>query len=276
MAAARQRGRGARRVIPRDWIQAWRPHAPWSEDNQVEQDLVLSRALVDLFSDERIAGSYALRGGTALHKLILGRSLRYSEDIDLVQCVAGPTRPLFDALHERLDPWLGSHSYNHRENGVRVVYRFESESEPVQRMKLKVEANTREHFALFGLPTRHLAVANPWFTGAVDVPTFELDELLGTKLRALYQRKKGRDLFDMHVGGTESSADLDRVVFAFGEYIGRQGLHVSTSEFASNLRSKRNDHHFRGDISRLLAPGVTHDVQAAADWVETEVLSRMP
>lgn len=137
-------------MIPRNWIDAWRTHAPWAEDTQVEQDLVLSRALVDLFSDERVASAYALRGGTALHKLVLGGTLRYSEDIDLVQCVPVPTRPLFDALHDRLDPWLGTHSYSHRANGVRVMYRFDSEAEPVQPMKLKIEANTREHFMLFG------------------------------------------------------------------------------------------------------------------------------
>ncbi|MBM4319451.1 MAG: nucleotidyl transferase AbiEii/AbiGii toxin family protein, partial [Deltaproteobacteria bacterium] len=38
-------------------------------------------------------------------------------------------------------------------------------------------------------------VENPWFSGAADVATYALDELLSTKLRALYQRKKGRDLF---------------------------------------------------------------------------------
>ena len=38
---------------------------------------------------------------------------------------------------------------------------------------------------------------SPWFTGATDIITYELDELMATKLRALYQRRKGRDLFDI-------------------------------------------------------------------------------
>jgi hypothetical protein len=33
-------------VIPRDYVTEWRAHAPWVEDFQVEQDLVISRALV--------------------------------------------------------------------------------------------------------------------------------------------------------------------------------------------------------------------------------------
>jgi predicted nucleotidyltransferase component of viral defense system len=47
---------------------------------------------------------------------------------------------------------------------------------------------------LHRLPVR---VDNPWFTRGADVVTFALEELLGTKLRALYQRKRGRDLFDL-------------------------------------------------------------------------------
>jgi predicted nucleotidyltransferase component of viral defense system len=39
--------------------------------SQVEQDLVISRALVELFSKDRIADALAFRGGTALYKLYL-------------------------------------------------------------------------------------------------------------------------------------------------------------------------------------------------------------
>jgi predicted nucleotidyltransferase component of viral defense system len=47
----------------------------------VEQDLVLSRALVEIFSSDA-AEHLALRGGTSLHKIILDTPARYSEDID--------------------------------------------------------------------------------------------------------------------------------------------------------------------------------------------------
>lgn len=91
-------------MIPRANLTAWRALAPWPDDAQVEQDLVLSRAMVDLILDDHIARHFAMRGGTALNKLSLTSPLRYSEDIDLVQVVAGPTRPFFDALRARLDP----------------------------------------------------------------------------------------------------------------------------------------------------------------------------
>ena len=77
-------------MIPQADIIAWRRVAPWPDDAMVEQDLVLSRALVEIFSDAALAHGLALRGGTALHKLVLAPPSRYSEDLDFVQVEAGP------------------------------------------------------------------------------------------------------------------------------------------------------------------------------------------
>jgi len=72
-------------LIPRAHVTAWRASAPWPTDAQIEQDLVLSRALVEMFSRLAVAETVAFRGGSALHKLFLKQPGRYSEDIDLVQ-----------------------------------------------------------------------------------------------------------------------------------------------------------------------------------------------
>jgi hypothetical protein len=76
-------------MIPFDFITEWRSQAPWVSDLQVEQDLILTRAVVDLFSHETLPGALAFRGGTALHKLFLAPAARYSEDLDLVQVKGG-------------------------------------------------------------------------------------------------------------------------------------------------------------------------------------------
>jgi hypothetical protein len=94
-------------VIPRDYITEWRAQAPWVEDFQVEQDLVVSRAIVEIFSHPLLKNALAFRGGTALYKLYLRPPARYSEDIDLVQVNAEPAGPLMGGLHDALNPWLG-------------------------------------------------------------------------------------------------------------------------------------------------------------------------
>lgn len=58
-------------MIPRPYIAKWQQHAPWKDFSQVEQDLIISRTLVEIFSDDFLRENLAFRGGTALHKLFL-------------------------------------------------------------------------------------------------------------------------------------------------------------------------------------------------------------
>jgi len=73
-------------MISRRFIEEWKEKAPWPDNAQVEQDLIIERALVEIFSDDLLRIHFAFRGGTALHKLYLQPQARYSEDIDLVWC----------------------------------------------------------------------------------------------------------------------------------------------------------------------------------------------
>jgi len=147
-------------VIPRAAITAWRGTVPWPEDAQVEQDLVLSRALVELFGRPSVAEQVAFRGGTALHKLYFDPPGRYSEDIDLVQISAGAIGSLAEEVRSVLNPWLGAPRWTAGEGRFTLTYRFETTFAPVVPMRLKVEINTREHFAVHGFVTRPLVVHN--------------------------------------------------------------------------------------------------------------------
>jgi predicted nucleotidyltransferase component of viral defense system len=152
-------------MIPRAHITAWRSQAPWPTDAQVEQDLVLTRALTEIFKVSAIAREVAFRGGTALHKLYFKHPGRYSEDIDLVQIKSGPAGYLIDAIRERLDPWLGEPRRKRGQGRVTIVYRFHSTLEPIQMMRLKIEINSREHFSVLGLQNRQFIVNSPWYPG---------------------------------------------------------------------------------------------------------------
>jgi hypothetical protein len=108
-------------VIPRDYITEWRAQASWVRDYQVEQDLVISRALVEIFSQPVLHDALAFRGGTALYKLHLKPPARYSEDIDLVQTKAEKAGPMMDALRAALDPWLGKPQWKQSKGRVTFV-----------------------------------------------------------------------------------------------------------------------------------------------------------
>ncbi len=251
-------------MIPRAAITAWRARAPWATDAQVEQDLVISRALVDIYGHELLGRSLAFRGGTALHKLLLAQPGRCSEDIDLVQVEPGPIGPVLQSMRSCLGPWLGEPRWARSQGRVTFVYRFESETLPATPLRLKVEINTREHGAVLGPHHLRHAVTGSWHAGEADVLTFAPEELLATKLRALYQRAKGRDLFDL-AHALEQRPDLDAksIVGCFQSYMARDGLRVTRRQFEQNLTRKMFDAAFLMDVPPLLAPGLRYDPAGA-------------
>jgi len=255
-------------MIPAAFITEWQQTAPWQHPDMVEQDLVISRALVELFSQDGIAQHLAFRGGTALYKLALLPAARYSEDIDLVQIDAEPIGATIDHIHGVLDPWLGKPRYDTKDRSYRLAYRFTSEAGTP--LRLKVEINTREHIG--DTVTKPFSVNCRWFWGSAGITTFSLAELLGTKLRALYQRKKGRDLFDLDYALRHSEIEGSEVTAFFVRYLAAEGNHVSTSEFLDNLTRKCEDGQFCQDMTPLLRSGIDFTVDEAVERVSSALV----
>jgi predicted nucleotidyltransferase component of viral defense system len=249
--------------------------APWPDNTQVEQDLVLSRSLVELYRRPPVAEGLAFRGGTALQKLFCDLPTRYSEDLDFVQRDAAPIDPLIDEVRAALDPWLGSPKWKAGPGRFTLVYRFETTFAPTVTMRVKIEINTREHFTVCGYASRKFAVANRWFTGSADLTTYSLSELLGTKLRALYQRKKGSDLFDLALGLDLGQADAGEVVEVFEKYMHHGHTPVTRAQFEENMAAKIRDAGFLADAKPLLRTGIEHDPASAWERVHGALVARL-
>ena len=129
-------------MIPTAFLQAWSAKAPWPDLRQVEQDLIISRALCDLFNAPALKGKIGFRGGTAIHKLLFKQPLRYSEDIDLVQMKAEPIGATIDVVREALS-WLGRCNREPAGHSMHLVFKFTPEVDAQVTLKLKVEINTR-------------------------------------------------------------------------------------------------------------------------------------
>lgn len=256
-------------MLPRADIIAWRSEAPWASDDDVEQDLIITRALLDLCSDEFLSERLAFRGGTALHRLYLAPAARYSEDIDLVQRIPEGIGPTFDRIRERLK-WLGKPK---REIGEIPKLWFPFETEAGAKRKLKVEINTHEHFA--GVVSKTYAVDHPAATGSVEVSTHSLDELLSTKLRAYTQRDKGRDLFDLWWANEHEAVEPAEVVRLYGVYVTNQGR---TPDSAPELRTKtlaKNERGIFEEVRPMLRSGIEYDTAAALEWFEAQIIARL-
>lgn len=239
-------------MIPEYYIKEWHEQVPWNTDAMVEQDLIICKALVCIYSDEFLASQLAFRGGTALHKLYLNPQQRYSEDIDLVQINPGPIKPILLRLGEVLS-WMPDKVTKQKRYNNTMLFRMESEVPPVQPLRLKVEINCYEHFNVLGLQKVPFEVRNPWFNGECEITTYALDELVGTKLRALYQRKKGRDLFDLQVALQSGRLDVQQVLECYQRYMEFVVDKVPTyKQFVQNMEEKMQDDEFLGDMNLLL------------------------
>jgi len=248
-------------------IIAWSNVAPWAALRQVEQDLIISRAVIDIFNDDLLHEELRFRGGTALNKLHFPAPLRYSEDIDLVRTSAGPIGPVLDRLREVL-AWLGNASYDQSPVAPSLIFRTDAEDGGRQ-LRLKVEINTREREAYDGPVAMKHVVENPWFTGQADIATFSNEEMLATKLRALLQRDKGRDLFDLaRAIQVIAGLDTDRVVALFVQYLNDQGKTLSRAQAEQRMLSKLAHAGFLTDIRPLLsaddADALTNEAVKAA------------
>ncbi len=262
-------------MIPEYAIIEWRNTVLWGGLEQVELDLVISRALTELYNDDFLASHLAFRGGTALHKLYLSPQPRYSEDIDLVQIKSEPVMETINRIGKALS-FIGNPVVKQKANNNTLVFRFESEIQPVVPLKLKVEINCREHFNILGLTNIGFDVNNQWFSGECQGTTYLLDELFGTKLRALYQRRKGRDLYDLYKGLSVANVNADNVVLCYNEYMKHSaGRPPSRREFQRNVELKMQDEDFPGDMKMLLRVGEEYDPQQAWEVVKSSLLDRM-
>lgn len=241
-------------MIPLAYLQDWSTKAPWPDLRQVEQDLIICRALCDLFNAPALKGKLAFRGGTAINKLLFKKPLRYSEDIDLVQIRPEPIGATIDAIRAALS-WLGRCNREQAGHSTHLVFKFTPEVEPQSTLKLKVEINTREHESLFVIRPYPFILDSDWHQARADIASYEPEELFGTKLRALLQRRKNRDLFDLHEGLKQLSLDSSRLLASFEHYLGLEGRSI-TRAVAEQRMLEKLARSLTEDVAPLLPAGI--------------------
>ncbi len=254
-------------MISRQHIAQWGTDHPWPFNDQIEQDLLLAQAICAIANDALLSDELVLRGGTAFHKLFLPEPLRYSEDLDYVRTTASGIGDVMKRL-TALGNTLGYEVRTEMGKYPKVHWRYIAESG--SRMKIKIEINTFERSPMLPLQRVPMSVASTYCQDEADVNTFQPEELIATKIRALYQRSKGRDLFDMWLALTSLSLDPHAIVDALPAYR-PDGL--TRESLTKNLQRKLTDAQFRDDIGGLVRKNiVNYDIDAAADLVERELI----
>lgn len=251
----------------------------------VEQDFLISQAVELIFSDPKLSSQLAMRGGTVLHKGHLAPAARYSEDIDLVLIEPRRShRGIREDLTNALKPLLGKPTESvttsvalfvrniaAKSKIARLTYQYGPTDPDVALASLKVEVNLNETQPFYPLVTVPIQVPTEGGTRSLQVVSYDLNEMLGTKLRALLQREHGRDLFDLWhawaatgVAGSPATVDPARVGEAFRFYLKQEGSENFTAadvrlEMDRRMRSSK----FLKDMNGYLPVDVTYDPVAA-------------
>ena len=277
--------------ITRQDILAHQAVVPWGAQYQVEQDLLLCRAMVALFDDAFLSSQIAMRGGTLLHKVHLAPPARYSEDIDLVVVGTRPAEHIRRAIRRVLTNVLGAPKASvwdtlklairntvKPSRVLRMTYSTRSIIEPGRTLEIVVEANVTErkpHRAVvempFSFPFRDKSIQT-------RVKGFDIHEMLGTKMRAMFQRKRGRDLFDLYWALTKSPSPVDpaAIIASFQHYLKQEGTKAGRAEFVGILEAHLKDRGFCSDMEPLLRNGINYDPQTAGSYVKANLLKLLP
>jgi predicted nucleotidyltransferase component of viral defense system len=259
-------------VIDRPALIAWRSQAPWPSVVQIEQDLMLSRLMIEIARDETLGPELAMRGGTCLNKLHLSAALRYSEDLDYVRLTHTGIKPYTQALTGIADRVGLTVSSRQRSGQMVHVYLDGQPTEGIGRIRIKIEMNIAETKSFLPRTTIRHAVQTSWWSGEADIPTFQPSELLATKLRALYQRSKGRDLFDLWLGLTVLQADPRQIVAGLNHYMSMSAATFSFPQLRDNLAAKLATTGFRRDLDALTTDiPAEYDPDTAANLVMREL-----
>jgi predicted nucleotidyltransferase component of viral defense system len=265
---------------------------PWPELYQVEQDLLLSLSMRAIFEDAFLSAQVAMRGGTVLHKVHLAPAARYSEDIDLVVVGDRPEGHIRKALLRVLRPVLGKEKSSawatlrlavrnaaKPSRILRCIYKVPSVVAPERELTVEVETNVSERRPKYALQRLPFELDFRGKRLQSTLVSYNVNEMLGTKMRALFQRKKGRDLFDLYWALTTQSAlpvTVDDVVSAFQHYVREEDTRVPRAEFVAHLRSCMDDRAgFCTDMIPLLRKGLDYDPRKAGSYVESQVLARL-
>jgi len=198
--------------------------------------------------------------------------------LDLVQLYAEPIGETLGAIHDLINPWMGQPNVKRSEGRATMIYRVQSE-EDNKPISIKIEINTRDHENILPKVKIPFSVNNKWFSGTTQINTYQLEELMATKLRALYQRKKGRDLFDFFAVIKEvGTLDLEQILICFEHYMHLCNTKVTKAQFQQNLEQKRKSKIFNADMRALLPENISceYDVEWTYQYLFDQILSLLP
>src|SRR3990172_719424 len=116
-------------------------------------------------------------------------------------------------------------------------------------------------------------VSSEWFSGEAQIKTYQLDELMGSKLRALYQRRKGRDLFDLWFLLSKQMLNVEKVIKVFKSHGKYTKQEITKKMFEKNMLEKAKNEIFRNEITNLITDSTNWDFDIAHQIIASNIIA---
>jgi predicted nucleotidyltransferase component of viral defense system len=181
------------------------------DQNVIEKDYVLGWVLAGIAGHDALSRTWVFKGGTCLRKCYY-ETFRFSEDLDFTIIDGGPEEPgdllrIFAGIAEWvreesgiefvLDEKSFQRKKNRRGNPTtqgRIAYRGPNDNSQMPKVKLDLTSDE----VLVGRPVLR-TIGHPYSDTlpVSQVLSYSIIELFGEKLRALAERCRPRDLYDI-------------------------------------------------------------------------------
>jgi predicted nucleotidyltransferase component of viral defense system len=235
-----------------------------------ELDYRLVKTLEAFYIDDFLSKRLCMKGGTAINKLYLHEASRLSVDLDFNQIgpkeeVLRERRDIRERIVELLEKQDSSYEIHseHMYEQTRIKSRYKTVAGPI--WNFKIEISHVERFPIVSLVKKQAKTPD----GLADVVTYTLEELTATKLRALFERFKGRDIYDLYfISQLKPDPTVIRKMFLY--YFYRSCKVFNPKVHYKNLIKRYESGNYTDDVTAFVKPTFTFDLtKAAKDVIST-------
>ena len=260
-------------LINKEQIIEWQKEERFKRSVHAEKDLYIEFFLSVFPQNQWLFKHLIFKGGTALHKIHLEKSLRFSEDMDFEH----RDNSKIQTTLNKIDLFLNKMNFNKKteraKNNYKVSALYES---PIteETEKLKIEISDREDFSILGYTQKPLRINNVCFSSEIMIGTYDINEILSQKTRALYQRNKGRDLYDLFVSQLHPDFDIEKIAQCFIRHMtdekSENSMMPAEKDFITRLKRKEQSDFFLDDVFDFLKTDVQYNQGNAFQWAKRE------
>ncbi|MBI2937176.1 MAG: nucleotidyl transferase AbiEii/AbiGii toxin family protein [Thaumarchaeota archaeon] len=252
-------------------VRSWADEIGITNQLFAEQDFRLVHMLTAIAENTDTAQKLYLKGGTAINKLYLqdkGLS-RLSVDLDFNHI--GSKEQVIQERNEIINQLLKTvrkhDSYYHldirkkryEQTTIHATYTSLAISDP---QHIKIEISHVERFPILPTQIRPLSLPKE---GKVSLTTYSLEELISTKIRAFYDRLKGRDVYDLWSANRTGSLDKTAVRKLFLYYFYKDRKIFNPKTFFKQMHKAITENTISNDVSGYVRPDIGFNLQQASN-----------